>query len=768
MRIYEIAKKFKLTSKDLLAVLKKEGIEAASHMSVLSDQDVKKVEALLSGKKKTATSEKKSASTKNVDSGRAVKASPQAKATAARAKQKSVSTNQNKSSSDKKSSTISTKEQPAGNSVHTKTVSTSGAKASTPSKTFHSPSSSSRAKPGTPGRSSSVGRGGGQGKRSGKRASYKRSRRPEPVVPVIITEVEVKEPMALFQAAEMMGKPSSELALALLRKGTIANRNHILPVDTIKELAELFEIAVLTPEKKVVNNDEAELARLEALEKSGTKRWPIVVVMGHVDHGKTTLLDHIRSMNVAAREKGGITQHLSAYDVECKQGKVVFLDTPGHEAFTYLRKRGASVTDIAILVVAADDGVMPQTVEAIKHARESGVQIIVAINKMDKPGADIEKIKAQLAKHDLVAEDWGGSTVVVPISALTGDGIDSLLEMIILQGELLELKSLKDAPGKAFVLESHVEKGFGSVAAAISTEGTISVGDFFVCGEGSGKIRLLVDSHGKRVKSVGPAIPVRIVGFDGAVEMGDWLKVVPQAEYLKARSGKSTLKSQSSSVQQQDMSSLQGIDSDGKRYINIILKTDTRGSREAIIGSISKLLKEKREIGCPITVVNSGIGGISEGDIELAANTDSFVVSFNVKIERNAQGLAKKKTVQVKEYQIIYKLIEDLEALLETKRVKKTSWKKVGDAIVRKVFDIKGLGIIAGCYLREGTCTRKHKAVCVRNGKKIGESSISSLQRERKSVKEVHAGYEFGFIADSFHDWQIDDTVEFLIEETED
>lgn len=751
MRIYEIAKKFQITSKDLLAILKKEGIAASSHMSVLSSEDVKKVERLLSKETPNASETKKTSPAESSHS----KSKKQPDKTS------NKSSVQAQVSSNKKHSTTPKKDQPSGDSVHTKPASSQKAKPTTSLKTSPSQNAS---KTGSGGRSF----GRGRGKPAGKRASYKKARRNQPVIPEVITEIEITEPMALFKAAEAMGKSSSELALALLRKGVVANRNHILPVETIEELAILFEIEVKTPQVAAKNNDDAELARLEALEKSGVRRWPIVVVMGHVDHGKTTLLDHIRKMNVAAREKGGITQHLSAYDVECKQGKVVFLDTPGHEAFTYLRKRGASVTDIAILVVAADDGVMPQTVEAIKHARESGVQIIVAVNKMDKPGANLENVKSQLAQHDLMSEDWGGSTVVVPISAKTGDGIDELLEMIILQGEMLELKSLKDAPGKAFVLESNVEKGFGSVASAISTEGSINVGDYFVCGEGSGKIRLLVDSYGKRVKTVGPAVPVKIVGFDGAVEMGDWLRVVSQSEYLKARSGKGSAKSQvSNTVQQQETSTHEASSDSEKRYINIVLKTDTRGSREAIIGSINKLLKEKRDIGCPITIVHSGIGGISEGDIELASNTDSLVVAFNVKAERNAQSLAKEKVVNVQEYQIIYKLIEDLEALLETKRIKKTSWKKVGEAVVRKVFDIKGLGIIAGCYLRDGICTRKHKVACVRNGKKIGEANISSLQRERKTVKEVHAGYEFGFIADSFQDWQVDDVVECLIEETE-
>ena len=302
--------------------------------------------------------------------------------------------------------------------------------------------------------------------------------------------------IAYFSARDELdfsGTARSNLSELILE---VANRNNMLTVDTIKDLAKLFELTVQTdqPSKNISKNEEAEFARLEKLEKEGEIRWPIVVVMGHVDHGKTTLLDYIRSMNVAGREKGGITQHLSAYEAESTHGKIVFLDTPGHEAFTYLRKRGASVTDMAILVVAADDGIMPQTIEAIKHAREANVPIIVAINKIDKvePSA-LEKIKRQLAQQDLTPEDWGGNTIVVPISAKTGQGIDQLLEMIILQGQLMDLKSLRKMPAKAFILESHVEKGHGPIASIIATEGTLRVGDFFVCGESTGKVRLLID-----------------------------------------------------------------------------------------------------------------------------------------------------------------------------------------------------------------------------------------------------------------------------------
>lgn len=807
VRVYEIAKKFSIANKDLVAMLQKEGFPVASHMSVLDEKDAAKVERLLS---KPSTVEKKE--TKKEDTqkkpSKVIASAEVNREVPKKIMQKHTEpTSQNKpvvstfdvekqkpvqATSAQETSKIAAK--PALQPVYRKPEH----KGPAPVKRYHSNpyrgNNSNADRPGDlpeeelpllAGETSLSSLAAIQGsvkgglsvikaalqpkrKRSSKRSIYKKNRKKPEEIAKIVTDITINDAMPLYEAADLMGKSSGELVLALLRKGTVANRNQMLSVDVIRDLAVQFGLISHQPQQaEKENNDAAAFAHLEKLEKEGELRWPMVVVMGHVDHGKTTLLDYIRKMNVAAKEKGGITQHLSAYEAETKNGKIIFLDTPGHEAFSYLRRRGASVTDIAVLVVAADDGVMPQTIEAIKYAREAEVPIIVAINKVDKVGDEaIERIKTQLARQDLTPEDWGGTTIAVPISAKTGKGIDKLLEMILLQGQMMDLKSLRHEPGKAFVLESHVEKGYGTVASIIGKEGTIRVGDYFACGENTGRIRLLIDSYGKNLKEVGPAIPVKIVGFNDSADMGDWLRVVSHKEYLDVRAGKGMVKSQLVQQAQDAAANTPQLGEEkDKRFINIVLKTDTRGSREAISSLIDKLLKEKRDIGCPISIISSGIGDISEGDIDLAINANALLIGFNVKTERNAQLAAKDKDVDIKLYQIIYTIVEDLTALLEKKRVKKSLWKKTGEAEIRKVFDIKGSGVIAGCYMRDGVCSRQNKVVCVRNGKKIGDPvAMTSLQRDRKSVKEVHSGYEFAFVTDAFQDWQIEDVAEFMTE----
>jgi translation initiation factor IF-2 len=464
-------------------------------------------------------------------------------------------------------------------------------------------------------------------------------------------------------------------------------------------------------------------------------------------------------MNVAASEKGGITQHLGAYEVVSTHGKIVFLDTPGHEAFSYIRERGARVTDIVVLVVAVDDGIKPQTIEAIKHAKAANVPIIVVINKIDKiqSPAAIETVKRQLAQYDLMPEDWGGKTIVVPISAKTGQGVDNLLELIVLQAQIMELKADPTAPARAFVLESKVERGYGPVATVICVEGTLKQGDYFTCGGSTGKVRLLINSYGIKVSSVGPAVPVRVVGFDSFSAMGDWLGVVSQADYAKAKANKSvepTTTGEGGAAQL-----MLHMDTEKQKSLNLIIKTDTRGSKEALMGCIEKLSKLSREVKCPIYVVASGIGDISEGDIDFAASTNSVIIGLHIKQEKNAITLAKQKNIVVLIHHIIYHLVEELEQLLQSKREVEIVWNKVGEAVVKKVFDIKGVGVIAGCYMRDGILSRDYKVVCMRDGKKIGEGKVTSLQRDKKTVKEVHAGFECGFVCDGFNDWAEGDVV---------
>lgn len=577
--------------------------------------------------------------------------------------------------------------------------------------------------------------------------------------PKIVTEIKVDKEKPLFEVADMMGKSSGELILALFKKGNVCNRNHLLSLDNIRILCEQFNINFIVDKEQKAQ--EAVRSKVITETKTSQVRWPVVVVMGHVDHGKTTLLDYIRKMNVAGSEKGGITQHLAAYEVDSKHGKIVFIDTPGHEAFYQMRERGAKITDIVILVVAVDDGIKPQTVEAINHAKSAGVPIIVAVNKIDKmqSAAALETIKRQLAQHDLMPEDWGGNVVIVPISAKTGQGVEELLEMVVLQSQLMDLKADPAVPAKAFVLESKIEKGLGPVATVICSEGTIKQGDFFTCGSTStGRIRLLTNSTGKKVAQVGPSIPVQIAGFDTYASSGDWLDVVSQSDYLKAKQEKTETLQKSEINITQSLSSALSPKNDQK-VLNLVIKTDTRGSIDAIMGCIQKLAKLSKEVNCPIRVIYSSVGDISESDVELAENTGSLVIGFYVKPEKNAANLARDKNVEIKIFHVIYHLVEDLEKTLESNRKVEAVWKQCGEATVKKVFNIKGIGIIAGCYVRDGVITKGNRVTCMRAGKEVGAGKVVSLQRDKKTVKEVHSGYECGFTCEGFTEWQEGDTV---------
>ncbi|MCB9492850.1 MAG: translation initiation factor IF-2 [Epsilonproteobacteria bacterium] len=769
MRVYELAKEFNISSKELVAFLQKKKFDVSSHMSIASDKAIQvaheqykaasESSATQKATKKSSSgvkevrkdSEAVSSSLKREEKASAVKKKTEVKKVSAEQKIKQEETlnealiNQREAGSSQSEQEI--KEIP---------VTLSRRQDDVLERALYEDSLREQARVAPIRGFKDVGTGGfrQQKRRKGKKRRNKgRLAQEQENVPV--TEVTIEGSMPLFEVADLLGKSSGDLIFTLLKEGTVCNRNHILSPENIRSLAEGYGITVALESARDNDIDDKVDGQKEV--QIGQTRWPVVVVMGHVDHGKTTLLDYVRKKNVAASEKGGITQHIRAWDVDSAHGRIVFLDTPGHEAFSYLRERGSMVTDIAVLVVAADDGIKPQTIEAINIAKDAGLTIIVAINKIDKisSNASIETVKRQLSQHELLPEDWGGDTVVVPISAKTGKGVDELLDMLVLQSQLLELKAQEEVPAKAFVLESHVQKGYGIVATAICREGVLKQGDFFVCDKATGKIRLLLDCHGKKITQAKPSTPVQIIGFDGVAPSADWLKVVPAQEYYKAKSGRG----QFSTTSGQTVSSFSQIDqAEAKKSINIIIKTDTRGSREAIVGSIEKLSKISKKIGCPIHIISTGIGDITESDIELAVNTNARILGLHVKVERNAQMLAKEEGVHVDLYSIIYHMVEFLEQLLEDQREPEITWNKIGEAVVKKVFDIKGVGVIAGCYMRSGIIMGKNcKIECVRNGQVIGGGKIVSLQKEKRSVKEVHTGQECGFLTDSFHDWAVDD-----------
>lgn len=561
-------------------------------------------------------------------------------------------------------------------------------------------------------------------------------------------KVIIAQSMQLTDAAQQLGQPVTAIILTLLKWGIIASKNQLLSEDVVTRLARHYEAEIIKPEKS--ENAEKNKGTISVASGEFKERPPVVVVMGHVDHGKTTLLDFVRKTRVAAREKGGITQHLGAYEATTPQGNIIFIDTPGHEAFSRMRARGIKVADIAILVVAADDGVMPQTIEAIKQAKAMGVPIIVAINKIDKvEPARVEQIKQELSRQDLLAEEWGGTTIVVPLSAKTGQNVDQLLEMIVLQSQLMELKADVSGSAKGYVLESKLEKGRGPVATVLAQHGHITVGDYFICGATHGRINSLVDSHGMRLTTVGPSIPVQVAGFSSLPEAGDYFEVVPREEYQRSK------------VRVPEVKNVPNKSSFGKENsLNLIIKTDTNSSKEALLGSVHKISKRFEK---QFNIIHALIGDVNESDVALAATTNSLIVGLHIKIGPNAQLLAQKSGVTIELFDVIYKLLERLEEVAEGAKEIKMVRQKIGEAVVRKVFDIKGLGVIAGCYVKDGRFTRDGFVTIWRGNQKIGEGNIKSLQRDKKMVKEVHSGYECGFLVENFSNWEPDDRVDCFI-----
>ena len=556
----------------------------------------------------------------------------------------------------------------------------------------------------------------------------------------------------LSDLANILGKTTGDIILTLLKWGIISNKNQILPEELVERIAKHYEI----PTQKVVEKAKQEFkSSVAATDQAHLKeRLPVAVVMGHVDHGKTTLLDFIRKTRVAAREKGGITQHLGAYEATTPQGNLVFIDTPGHEAFSKIRIRGTKVADIVILVVAADDGIMPQTIEALKHAQSMNVPIIVAINKIDKvEKARIDIVKRELGSaHNLLPEEWGGQTMYIPISAKTGQGVDKLLEMIILQSQLMELQAQISGPARGFVLESKLEKGRGPVATVLTQHGLLSIGDYFVAGKTSGKISSMNDSLGQRVTQMGPSHPVQIAGFNELPDAGDFFETVQKDAFLKTKHEQSG----------QKPAFIHRVQTESA--INLLVKTDTNSSKEALLESIAKISKNSKK---GFAILHSAVGNVNESDVMLAHDTGARIITLHVKSETNAALLAGRMKVSITSFDIIYKLLEYLQEFALSLEPKKMVRTKIGEAIVRKVFDIKNLGVIAGAYVKQGIFTRDGSVIIFRGNKKVGEGKIISLQRDKNTVKEVHTGFECAFMIQDFKDWAIDDRVECYQERAE-
>ena len=577
-----------------------------------------------------------------------------------------------------------------------------------------------------------------------------------------IKTIILPEVVTIKELAEKMKQAPAALVKKLFLEGRMVSINQEITFEEAEEIALGFNC--IAEKEVVVNVVEELLKEAEEDESLMQKRPPVVCVMGHVDHGKTSLLDAIRETNVTAREAGGITQHIGAYTVEKNGEKITFLDTPGHEAFTSMRMRGAQSTDIAILVVAADDGVMPQTVEAINHAKAAGVQIIVAVNKIDKPSANIERVKQELTEHELVAEDWGGETIFVPVSAHTKEGIEQLLEMILLTAEMCELKANPNRNARGIVIEAELDKGRGPVATILVQKGTLHVGDCVAIGSAYGKVRAMIDDKGRRVKEATPSTPVEILGLNDVPAAGEIFMTTNNEK--EARNIAEAFISQGREKLLADTKaklSLDGLFSQIKagniKELNLIVKADVQGSVEAVKQSLLKLSNEE----VAVRIIHGGVGAINESDVTLASASNAIIIGFNVRPDNTAKDIADREKVDVRLYRVIYNAIEDVEAAMKGMLDPTYEEQVIGHAEVRQIFRASGLGVIAGSYVLDGKIVRGCSARITRDGEKIFEGALASLKRFKDDVKEVATGYECGLVFEKFNDLQEFDQVEFYM-----
>ena len=574
-----------------------------------------------------------------------------------------------------------------------------------------------------------------------------------------VKSIVIPEVLTIKELAEKMKLQPSAIIKKLFLQGKVVTVNQEIDYEQAEEIA--LEYDVLCEKEEKVDVIAELLKEDEESEEDMVPRPPVVCVMGHVDHGKTSLLDAIRQTNVTAKEAGGITQHIGAYVVEINGQKITFLDTPGHEAFTAMRMRGAQATDIAILVVAADDGVMPQTVEAISHAKAAGVEIIVAINKIDKPSANIDRVKQELSEYELIPEDWGGTTICVPVSAHTKEGIQDLLEMILLTAEVKELKANPNRKARGLVIEAELDKGKGPVATVLVQKGTLHVGDNVAVGPCHGKVRAMMDDKGRRVKEAGPSTPVEILGLNDVPGAGEIFMAMDSdkearhfAETFIAESKNKLIEETKTKLSLDDLFSQ--IKAGNVKELPLIVKADVQGSVEAVKQSLVKLSNEE----VVVKVIHGGVGAINESDVSLAAASNAIIIGFNVRPDATAKSVAEQEKVDIRLYRVIYQAIEDVEAAMKGMLDPVYEEKVIGHAVIRQIFKASGVGNIAGCYVLDGKFQRDCSCRVTRDGEKLFDGKLASLKRFKDDVKEVAAGYECGLVFEKFNDIQEDDMVE--------
>ncbi len=604
------------------------------------------------------------------------------------------------------------------------------------------------------------------GGRRPKRGKQQPMHRPEPVV--IEKAVITTEMITVKDLSEKIGKPAAEIIKKLFLLGMMATINQEIDFDTCELIASDYGIQLEFKPTKSFEEVLSDSADDTDAPETRVPRPPVVTIMGHVDHGKTSLLDAIRNSSVTEGEAGGITQHIGAYTVQCNNRTITFIDTPGHEAFTSMRARGAQVTDIVILVVAADDGIMPQTIEAINHAKAANVPIIVAINKMDRPAADPDRVKQQLTEYELVSEEWGGETIVVPVSAKTHMGLDNLLEMVLLQADMLELTANPNRIAKGTIIEAQLDKGRGPIATVLVQNGTLRRGDTIVAGTTYGRVRAMVDDRGRSVTEAGPSMPVEVLGFSEVPDAGDTLNVAEIDKLSRQVAEERRDKIKAAQLKNLSKVSLDDLFSqmeEGElKDLNIIVKADVQGSVEAVKQALEKLSNEEVRVRC----IHGGVGAITGGDIMFASASNAIVIGFNVRPDASARTLAEKEKVDVRTYRVIYAAIEDVQNAMKGMFKPVFKETELGRVTVRETFRVSGVGTIAGAYVNEGKITRNAQVRVVRGGIVIHDGKIASLKRFKDDAKEVLTGFECGVGIENFNDLLVDDVIEaYIVEEVQ-
>jgi len=755
-RVHELAKTLNIGSKELIEKLKQMNIEVKSHMSVLSDSDVNKVVNNFSEKKVDKAQNPKSNEVldKNKNRGKDKKEINKKDNNKKDINKKNTYKQDNvKKDSIKKDSNKkdSIKKDTDGKNIDKKSNDINGVN---PEKNNGKSSNNESSK-----------------KFGNKKKKNNSKQEPEEEKPVVesveedIKIIQLPSKVTVKELAEKLDKNSTEIVMSLMKIGIMATINQEIDFDIASIVADSYD--VIAEEVKEIDLLEEVFKEDDNAEEDNEERPPVVVVMGHVDHGKTSLLDAIRHSKITANEAGGITQHIGAYTVSVGDKPITFLDTPGHEAFTAMRMRGAQVTDIAVLVVAADDGVMPQTIEAINHAKAANVEIIVAINKIDKPSANQDRVKQELVEYGLVSEDWGGQTVCVPVSAMTKTGLDQLLEMIILVSEMKELKANSNKRARGTIIEAQLDKGRGPVATVLVQNGTLKVGDPIIAGSCYGKVRAMMNDKGQKVKKAGPSVPVEILGLSEVPQAGDMFYVAESekqarqvAESVIAKSREEMIKNTHQKVSLDDLFSQ--IQAGNVKELNIVIKADVQGSVEAVKMSLEKLSNEEVHI----KTIHGGVGAITESDVMLASASNAIIIGFNVRPEASAKAVAEDQEVDIRLYRVIYNAIEDITAAMKGMLDPVYEEKIIGHAEIRQLFKASGVGTIGGSYVTDGKVARNCQVRIVRDGKVIYEGELVALRRFKDDVKEVNSGYECGLLFNKFNDIKEGDIVEaFVMEE---